>query len=136
MARILHIASNRRGEGLEIEEIGRSDSDARYAVRLKSDKYLGEGEFQTAPWLPDPVKFFDELGAQWKGWQGEKAWQSTGSTLQLTATRDGVGHICLKARIRELVDPYSVTVPLYFDAGQLEELSNRVRDFFTAAETA
>lgn len=136
MARILQISSNLRGDELEIEEVMHLGSEAEYAVRVKGDGYSGAGRFETAPWLPNPVNFFDDLSAHWAGWQGEKSWQSAGSTLQFKATRDGTGHICLVVCISELIDPYSVTIPLYFDAGQLDELAKKIRSFFTAAETA
>ena len=73
---------------------------------------------------------FVEMAADWRGWTGEKAWQSLEGELQLRAVTDGRGHVGLLAQLSEGAPPvWTVTLSLALEAGQLERLARDARAF-------
>lgn len=44
--------------------------------------------------------YFAELGQSWRGWTGERVWQSAGEKLTLAARHDGIGHVLITVTIR------------------------------------
>ncbi len=70
--------------------------------------------------------FFEELAGSWRGWQGERTYESIEHDLRIVATHDG--HIRLKIRLWQSTDPdgWTVETTLHLDAG--EQLSQAARD--------
>ena len=78
----------------------------------------------------DLVLFFEELERDWRGWDGDRAWESLEGDLCIVA-RHQHGHVQLRVTLRHLVADWdrsgcSATVDLSVDPG--EELSGIVRD--------
>ena len=56
----------------------------------------------------DLVKFFRGLASDWRGWQGERSYESLDHDLRLAAAHDG--HVQLAVRLREVrPDGWSAT---------------------------
>jgi hypothetical protein len=72
--------------------------------------------------------FFGDLAAQWRGWDGDKEWESLG--LRLAARHDRLGHIALDAILREsyaLANRWQVRASFTLDAGGLDRLAREAR---------
>ncbi len=57
------------------------------------------------PKAPELVRFFDEMAAEWHGWQGRKVFKSAEDDLRIEATADRMGHIQLRITISNDVPP-------------------------------
>ena len=76
--------------------------------------------------------YFSDLAQSWKGWSGEKVWQSIERELRLGAKCDSLGHItlsyCLSSGYVEC--PWSVTGSILLEAGQLERIAVEAVEVF------
>jgi Family of unknown function (DUF6228) len=70
--------------------------------------------------------FFEELAESWRGWQGERIYESIEHDLRIVATHDG--HVRLKIRLWQSTDPdgWIAETTLRLEAG--EQLSQAARD--------
>lgn len=69
--------------------------------------------------------FFSDLGNDWRGWQGVRAWRSLEGELTLAATHDG--HVQVDVRLRDSVYVnWTVETTLTLDAG--EQLAGAAND--------
>lgn len=78
----------------------------------------------------DLVLFFEEIEREWRGWNGDRTWESLEGDLRIEA-RHAHGHVQLRVTLRHLVPDWgrsgwSATADLTVDPG--EELSQIVRD--------
>jgi hypothetical protein len=76
--------------------------------------------------------FFAELAASWRGWPGERTYESVEHDLRIVATHDG--HVRLKVRLWQSSDPngWTVETTLRLDAGEqlskaASEISSLIR---------
>ena len=46
------------------------------------------------------ARYFDQLAQDWRGWDGERAWESLEHDLSLIATHDGRGTVRLRVLLR------------------------------------
>jgi hypothetical protein len=84
-------------------------------------------------WLP----FFKDVAADWKGWRGEKRWESLEGDVSLVATHDGGGHVDLIVELRPQTAPghrgieqiWKLEGVLQLEAGQLDQLVRDVARF-------
>jgi len=73
----------------------------------------------------DLVGYFANLERDWRGWKGERTWESLEGDLAFSAVHDG--HIALTVSLRQSVpDGWSAKAHLRIDPG--EQLSVVVRD--------
>lgn len=72
------------------------------------------------------ARFFDDLAAGWRGWTGERVYESIEHDLRIVATHDG--HVRLRVRLWQSADPdgWTVETVIALDAG--EQLSQAARD--------
>ena len=79
----------------------------------------------------DLLRFFAELASQWKGWAGEKEWNSVEGDLGLSCTSDSLGHVAMRVKLKSGIDQddWCVQTVIHIDAGQLEELALIVKAF-------
>lgn len=77
----------------------------------------------------DLAAFFDDLAANWKGWEGEKQWHSVEHDFALNCTSNGVGHVAMSLTLKSgpYEDDWSVKAVIHIDAGQLEEIALKVK---------
>ena len=82
----------------------------------------------------DLVAFFDDLAANWKGWADKKEWRSVEHDFALSCTSDGLGHAAMRVTLKSGVyeDDWCVQAVIHVDAGQLEDLAAKVREFLRA----
>ena len=65
----------------------------------------------------DLVTFFRDLASGWRGWQGEKAYESLEHDLRLTAVHDG--HVRLTVQLEQTwPDGWSASAVLQLDPGE------------------
>jgi hypothetical protein len=79
--------------------------------------------------LPVPNGFGS--GAEsWRGWDGEKVWESQGLTL--VAQHDRLGHVRIEATLDDAQrtgrdDAWAASLRLFVDAGDLGEIARSAR---------
>ena len=83
-----------------------------------------------------PNRFFEELSTGWRGWPGEKKWESLEGELVLIAKSDKLGHIFLTASIGVTNgrDDWNLKGHLLLEAGNLEPLSRTLNKLFSEAK--
>jgi len=130
-SRIFAIASNEEGGRMTIEAASPSDgwwfvtvevAGLRAVAQIDGDP-MGIGQ-RIDGWIAS-------LDADWRGWSGERVWESIEGTLRLTATHDGLGTVLLRARLaRSLyLDDWVADVALWLDAGGLRALARGAARF-------
>ena len=77
--------------------------------------------------IDSPAVFFAEMANEWRGWKGTKEWSDREGALQLSAKADSLSHISLDVELTSSDFLSLVRVTLVLDAGQLEDIANRVR---------
>lgn len=124
----LRIESNQGGGSAVLDQTFRADY---FRAELRSGALEAAVEFYD-PGLRPPVSvFFAELATAWRGWEGERTWQSLEGDVALTATHDQLGTIALTVRLRS--DTYAspgaylwtAAATLFLDAGGLDALARQ-----------
>ena len=84
------------------------------------------------------VRLFQSMALDWKGWDVERTASSIEGDFSVGATADRLGHVSLNLRFPRLEDPepWSVSVQLILEAGQLEVIARHVTTFFSAPRAA
>jgi hypothetical protein len=84
------------------------------------------------------VDLFQSMARDWKGWDGERAWSSIEREFSVSAAADRLGHVSLSLRFRrfDVSEPWSISVQLQIEAGQLEVIARHVTAFFSAPRAA
>lgn len=77
-------------------------------------------------------KFFSDLARDWRGWQGEKKYESLEHDLEITATCDSKGHTTLKVVIRSYSNFWGVHGYIEIDSTQLEQIAKELKIFSRA----
>jgi hypothetical protein len=72
------------------------------------------------------VRFFEDLADSWRGWSGERVYESIEHDLRIVATHDG--HVRLRVRLWQSTDPdgWTLETTVRLDAG--EQLSQAAKD--------
>jgi hypothetical protein len=75
--------------------------------------------------------FFEDLVANWKGWEGVKEWSSVEGDFVLSCTSDGLGHVAMEVMLKSGVyeDDWCVKAVIHVEAGQLEGIAAKVKQF-------
>ena len=79
----------------------------------------------------DMAAFFEDLAANWKGWEGVKEWASVEGDFALSCTSDGLGHVAMEVTLKSGVyeDDWCVKAVIHVEVGQLEEIAAKVKQF-------
>jgi len=77
------------------------------------------------------VTLFDDMAADWRGWEGEKQWSSVEDDFTLSCTSNAQGVVAMTATLK---GPYHegewcVQAVIHVQADQLGELAAKVRRF-------
>jgi len=77
------------------------------------------------------ASLFEELAVNWKGWEGVKQWHSVEEDFALSCTSDSLGHVAMEVTVKSGVyeDDWCVKVVIHVEAGQLEEIAAKVKQF-------
>jgi hypothetical protein len=81
------------------------------------------------------VRMFADAARDWKGWDGNRVWQSLEGELRLEMSTDRRGHVSLRAEIRSDPggsDAWRLDAEVALDAGQLDDIATRARAMWTA----
>ena len=133
MGRPVTIKSSRDGITLEFIEY----SGHHYGVALRGADFNGAASVYAEKPVEDPARledFFRDLAANWRGWPGEKTYESLEEELLLKATSDCLGHTELEVRLTSGPPPFHwmLRAALLIEAGQLESIAKHVEEFFSA----
>jgi hypothetical protein len=108
-----------------------SRSGDYYRVSLSGPGFHGACQVYAYEPGTGPDKFFRDLAANWRGWQGKKEWSSLEGELKFSATCDSTGHISLSVQLRSGPYPFdwSLSGVLLLEAGGLERIATDVEKF-------
>lgn len=80
------------------------------------------------------VDMFSFMAESWKGWDEELSWSSIEEEFEVSATCDKLGHVKLCILINNYnegaSEPFSLKASLNIEAGQLDEIAQRIKVFF------
>ncbi len=123
-------AVGREAGGLRFEQVQRGPEGEIWSVvvRLRVPGLDASRRVSAhyATGFDELVAFFNELAADWRGWQGERTYESLEHDLRLTAIHDG--HIRLLVQLKETagLDEWSATGVVQLDPG--EEMTRAAED--------
>lgn len=74
--------------------------------------------------------FFAEIARDWRGWPGNRTWESLEGDLSLRLSADGRGHVSVHVLLMlDMMHDTTVEMTLMVEAGQLDELARMVKAF-------
>jgi hypothetical protein len=113
------IFSNRSGDYFDVELAGDAVSAKKRVWGYTDTDFL--------------AGLFESIARDWKGWDGERQWAAIEGDLSISASSDKLGHIRLAVVIRnnDLEDDWQLDVPIFLDAGGLDNIASNVRRFIT-----
>jgi hypothetical protein len=90
-------------------------------ARRNVDAHPAHGDFRA---------LFEEMAREWRGWKGEKKWNSIEGNLALACTHDGLGHIEVHVELGLGVpSAWRASGSLIVEAGQLDALARAATRF-------
>jgi hypothetical protein len=112
----------REDEGLQFSDVERGpDGEIWYVwARLRADGLDASLRVSShyATGFDELVGFFQGLAADWRGWPGERTYESLEHELRLTASHDGHVRIAVQLRPSSLPDGWSVSGEFRVDPGE------------------
>ena len=117
---VLVLKSSRDDGVLEV----RRDKPDWWVVSLALPRLRATKQVDSAPYRRERLAaFFRRLADDWRGWSDAREWGSIEGDLELEATHDGLGHVALRVRLRNWLDPeWQCEGVIWLDAGQLESV--------------
>ncbi|MFD7282332.1 DUF6228 family protein [Streptomyces sp. NPDC059862] len=89
-------------------------------------------------WDSDLAPFLEELAADYRGWNGERSWQTNDKDLTVSAVFRSGGHVGLTWTLRpwpKAAGGWSASVTTWLEAGeQTTSLASDVRHFLTGKQ--
>lgn len=79
--------------------------------------------------------YFEDLANNWRGWESEKQWSSLEGEFKVSSESDSLGHIRMGFAL-ESFDKWNAQIIINLDAGQLEDIAQKVKQFFFIEKTA
>ncbi len=76
------------------------------------------------------AEYFEALAKDWRGWSGDRRWESLEGDVALVAEHDGHGTITLRANLRTEAfaqHRWNASAELLLDAGGLDQLARHSR---------
>jgi hypothetical protein len=119
----------RQTDGLRLEQVqrGLEGEIETVVVRLRVPGLdASRRVWETAAGFYALVAFFNELAADWRGWQGERRYASAEHDLRLAATHDGHIHLFVQLREKGELTDWSATAVVQLDPG--EEMTRAAGD--------
>jgi Family of unknown function (DUF6228) len=132
----LIVRSNRRSDELALAP----DVNDYWRATVEFDGLRATVRFYE-PEMGSLPAYFAALAEAWRGWDGERVWQSLESDCRLAAVHDGLGSIGLLVRLRTLTDfvgpplaeGWHAEGALVLDAGSLDDLTRRAEKLYSDA---
>jgi hypothetical protein len=116
------------------------DADSvHYAVELRAPGLTARVDEVVAwIWDSDLTTFLEGLAAEYRGWDGERSWQTNDRDLSLSAVFRSGGHVGLTWSLRpwpQAAGGWGASVTTWLEAGeQMTTLAADVRHFLTAEQ--
>ena len=131
------IKSSENGSELEFSEkesLLRRAGQEYFLVSLRNNNLSAS----TKVYISDPYDahltlFFMELAKDWRGFDGEKVWNSLEGEFGLICMADRLGHFAIEATIRDAFDTWRVKNTIFVEAGQLAKIADDVKKFFDSS---
>ena len=104
-----------------------------FRASLHSDSHSANMRVSTHTDPFGVTRLFNEAASDWRGWSGEKYWESLEGDFRLALTSGSTGHIGLKVFISHDCgnpDPWRLNAELGIEAGQLESVALNIERFF------
>jgi hypothetical protein len=128
------IKSAEGGAVLELRNMAKSGT---FHVRLRGNGFDGLVEVYAYEPPLHLAAFFRDLATHWRGWLGEKRWESLEHQLSLRGKSDSLGHTRLLVELTGGPEwDWRLSGPILLEAGQLEQLAADVESFVKAAHAA
>jgi len=111
-----------------------------YRLRLTNDVLKADIEVDGRRYLnlsTGEEEYFADLAKDWRGWTGQKMFESLEHDLQMVAISDHTGHVKIQVRLTKFW-PDEVVVSAYVTlyAGQLDDVAREARKFFSQRATS
>ncbi|MFF7238433.1 DUF6228 family protein [Streptomyces collinus] len=116
------------------------DADSvHYAVELRAPGLTARVDEVVAwIWDSDLTTFLDALAADYRGWDGERSWQTNDRDLTVSAVFRSGGHVGLTWALRpwpQAAGGWGASVTTWLEAGeQMASLAAHVRQFLTGEQ--
>ncbi|MFD4347438.1 DUF6228 family protein [Streptomyces coelicoflavus] len=116
------------------------DTDSvRYAVELRAPGLTARVDEVVAwIWDCDLTTFLEELAAEYRGWDGERSWQTNDRDLTVSAVFRSRGHVGLTWSLQpwpQAAGRWGASVTTWLEAGeQMTSLAADVRHFLTGEQ--
>jgi hypothetical protein len=113
-------------------EFGELDGDY-FRASLYSDSHAANIRVSTHTDPYGVVRLFKEAASDWRGWPGEKCWESLEGDFRIELRSGSTGHIRLRILIAHDCgnpDPWRLNAEFGIEAGQLESVALNVERFF------
>lgn len=101
----------------------------RFTVSINSITHSASMHISTDSHLYGLVRLFRDAASDWRGWSGEKYWESLEGDFRLGLISDSLGHVRLKVMMLSdsgNPDPWRLTAELGIEAGQLESIAHDI----------
>jgi len=79
--------------------------------------------------------FREMAAAAWKGWEGDKAWESLEGEIRLSFRMDSSGHVNVEVQMRDVYN-WQIDTSLTLESGGLASLADDAEAFQRALEVA
>ncbi|MGQ4426648.1 DUF6228 family protein [Streptomyces violaceoruber] len=116
------------------------DADSVHcAVELRAPGLTARvDEVVTWIWDSDLTTFLDELAAEYRGWEGERSWQTNDHDLTVSAVFRAGGHVGLTWSLQpwpQAAGGWGASVTTWLEAGeQMTTLAVDIRHFLTGEQ--
>jgi hypothetical protein len=115
------------------------EDSVHYAVELGAPGLAARvNEVVAWKWDSDLVPFLEELARDYRGWNGERAWQTNDQDLAVTAVFRSGGHVGLTWTLRpwpKAAGGWTASVTTWLEAGeQMTALASDVQQFLDGAQ--
>lgn len=115
----------------ERQGLFRSDGAEYYRLTLKAENMTASSKvYAFDPFGESCWRYFADLADNWRGWTGTKLWNSLEGELKIFSESDALGHITMKI-VLESYGSWKTQIIICFDAGQLEDISLKIKYFFS-----
>lgn len=115
------------------------EDSVHYAVELWAPGLAARvNEVVAWNWDSDLVPFLEGLAGDYRGWNGERAWQTNDQDVAVTAVFRSGGHVGLTWTLRpwpKAAGGWTASVTTWLEAGeQMTSLASDVRQFLAGAQ--
>jgi len=76
------------------------------------------------------AEYWRTLATDWRGWKGDRTWESSETELAFSASSDRTGHVHLTVRLQDrALYHWRVQARLTLESGQLDRIASNATEF-------